>query len=72
MSMESISRLRAVILASLGGRGLHNGEQELFEELMAHRTRLLNVFDVGARNPQQQRDIESGKWTRYQPLIPRA
>jgi len=58
--MESISHLRAVLLSSLSPRGLQHGEQQLFDELMAHKTRLLNVFDVGPRDAQEQREIEAG------------
>lgn len=61
-NMETISRLRSVLLNSLGSRGLQHGEQELFDELMVHKTRLLHVFDVGPRNTQEQRDIESGEY----------
>ncbi|KAJ7279033.1 hypothetical protein C8J57DRAFT_1434189 [Mycena rebaudengoi] len=50
--MESIGRLRLVLLNAIGGRGLQHGEQELFDELMVHKSR---------RNPQEQRELESGK-----------
>ncbi|KAJ7145837.1 nucleoporin Nup186/Nup192/Nup205 [Mycena epipterygia] len=59
--MESIGRLRVVLLNAISGRGIHNGEQELFDELMVHKSSLVNLFDVGARNPQEQRELESGK-----------
>ncbi|KAJ6619045.1 nucleoporin Nup186/Nup192/Nup205 [Mycena sp. CBHHK59/15] len=59
--MESIVRLRVVLLNAISGRGIHHGEQELFDELMVHKSTLLNLFDVGARNPQEQRELESGK-----------
>lgn len=58
--MESISRLRTIILTSLGSRGAHHGEQELFDELLVHQERLLKLFDVGLRNSQEQREVESG------------
>lgn len=58
--MESISRLRTIILTSLGSRGAHHGEQELFDELLVHQERLLKLFDVGSRNSQEQREVESG------------
>ncbi|KAI0651312.1 nucleoporin Nup186/Nup192/Nup205 [Trametes meyenii] len=61
--MASVSRLRAVLQSAFSSRGLPNGEQEFFEELMAHRPQLLNLFDVGPRNPQEQRELESGKIT---------
>ncbi|KAJ6526561.1 nucleoporin Nup186/Nup192/Nup205 [Mycena vulgaris] len=59
--METIGRLRLVLLNALTGRAIHNGEQELFDELMVHKSCLVNLFDVGARNPQEQRELESGK-----------
>ncbi|KAF7373366.1 hypothetical protein MSAN_00546200 [Mycena sanguinolenta] len=62
--METIGRLRVVLLNTLqvaSGRGVQHGEQELFDELMVHKSCLLNLFDVGARNPQEQRELESGK-----------
>jgi nuclear pore complex protein Nup205 len=60
--MESISRLRTILLTSLGSRGAQHGEQELFDELMGHQQCLLKLFDVGARSPQEQREIESGMY----------
>ncbi|KAJ6461668.1 nucleoporin Nup186/Nup192/Nup205 [Mycena sanguinolenta] len=33
----------------------------LFDELSVHKSCLLNLFDVGARNPQEQSELESGK-----------
>lgn len=59
--METISRLRAVLLASLSPHGSQNhGEQELFDELMVHQSRLLDLLEVGPRNQQEQRELESG------------
>lgn len=58
--METISRLRAVLLTSLSSRPSQHGEQELFDELMVHKPCLLNLFDVGPRNQQEQRELESG------------
>src|SRR6202167_2892836 len=60
--MESISRLRTILLTALGSRGAQHGEQELFDELMVHQQCLLKLFDVGPRNPQEQREIESGAY----------
>ncbi|KAI0324921.1 hypothetical protein GY45DRAFT_1331027 [Cubamyces sp. BRFM 1775] len=59
--MASVSRLRAILQSAFGPRGLPNGEQELFEQLMAHRPQLVDLYDVGPRNPQEQRELESGK-----------
>ncbi len=58
--MSSVSRLQAVLSSAFSSRGLPNGEQEFFEELMAHRPQLANLYDVGPRNPQEQRELESG------------
>ncbi|EIN05826.1 hypothetical protein PUNSTDRAFT_137309 [Punctularia strigosozonata HHB-11173 SS5] len=63
--MESCARLRAVLLAALNAnaRGSHHGEQELFDELAAHRTALRRLFQIGPRSPAEQRELESGKTT---------
>jgi hypothetical protein len=33
--------------------------QALFDELMVHKSCLVNFFDVGARNPQEQHELKS-------------
>ncbi len=53
----TIARLRSVILAGLAQKC---SQQELFDELMAHKQQLLKIFDVGNRDPQQQKELESG------------
>lgn len=63
--MESISRLRSTLLTALGSRGEQHGEQELFDELLVHQQRLLKLFDVGPRSPQEQREIESGEFEMF-------
>ncbi|THU93859.1 hypothetical protein K435DRAFT_829411 [Dendrothele bispora CBS 962.96] len=57
-----MSRLRSTLVGVLNLRG-QQGEQELFDELMVHKTRLLNVLDMGNRDSQQQKELESGKTT---------
>ena len=57
--MESISRLREALLRVLSGR--IEIEQECFDELMIQKPRLLNVLDVGQSNPEEKREVESGK-----------
>jgi len=58
--MNTIHRLHEVLSRVLASpEASHNG-QELFDELMIQKSRLLKLFDVGPRNPQEQRDIESG------------
>ncbi|KAI0744751.1 nucleoporin Nup186/Nup192/Nup205 [Earliella scabrosa] len=59
--MSSVARLRAILSSAFSSRGLPNGEQEFFEELMGHKPQLVSLYDVGPRNPQEQRELESGK-----------
>ncbi|PBK92623.1 hypothetical protein ARMGADRAFT_1165701 [Armillaria gallica] len=59
--MESISRLRQALFDTFSGKQVANGGQALLDELMVAKPRLLKLFDVGARNQQEQREIESGK-----------
>lgn len=59
--MDSISRLREALLHALTGRIAPHGEQDIFDELMVHKSRLLQVFDVGPRSSQQQKELESGE-----------
>ncbi|CDO70405.1 hypothetical protein BN946_scf184999.g46 [Trametes cinnabarina] len=59
--MASVSRLRAILQSAFSSRGLPNGEQEFFEVLISHKPQLVNLYDVGPRNPQEQRELESGK-----------
>ncbi|KAF9219350.1 hypothetical protein BS17DRAFT_804452 [Gyrodon lividus] len=59
--MESISTLRSVLATTLTSRG--HGEQELFDELMIHKSRLRDLFNVGQSSPQEQRELQSGKIT---------
>lgn len=59
--MEEASLLRSALIDALGPSPSTNGEQELFDELMVQRARLLKVFDFGARNSQELRELESGK-----------
>ncbi|KAG6331906.1 hypothetical protein ID866_7182, partial [Astraeus odoratus] len=57
--METISGLRSILLTTISSRG--HGEQELFDELMVHKSRLQDLFDVGPCSPQEQRELQSGK-----------
>ncbi|PCH43029.1 hypothetical protein WOLCODRAFT_121398 [Wolfiporia cocos MD-104 SS10] len=59
--MASLKQLRTLLVAALSSRGLQNGEQDVFEQLMVHKPQLLSLYDVGARSPQEQRELESGK-----------
>jgi len=58
--METIHLLREVLSRVLASPETQNDEQELFDELMVQKPRLLKLFEVGPRNPQEQREIESG------------
>ena len=58
--MDPISQLRNSLLNALSERGARNGDQELFDALMLQKSRLASIFDVGNRNPQEQKEIESG------------
>ncbi|KAG6890211.1 hypothetical protein C0995_010222 [Termitomyces sp. Mi166 len=59
--MQSISRLRELLVKVLDTGLLDHGEQELFDELMVQKPRLLRLLDVGPRNAAEQQEIESGK-----------
>ncbi|KAF9445985.1 hypothetical protein P691DRAFT_777187 [Macrolepiota fuliginosa MF-IS2] len=59
--MESISRLRNTLYKALSPTNVQYNEQELFDELMVQKPRLLKLLDVGQRNAQEQKEIESGK-----------
>ncbi|KAF7300289.1 hypothetical protein MKEN_01353000 [Mycena kentingensis (nom. inval.)] len=56
--MESLDRLHRLLLSATRGV-LH--EDDLFQDLLAHKSSFLNLFDVGGRSPQEQRELESGK-----------
>ena len=58
--MNSIHRLRESLYRALSSPETHNDESELFEELMVQKSRLLKLLDVGPRNVQEQRELESG------------
>jgi nuclear pore complex protein Nup205 len=59
--MNSIHCLRESLYRALSSPESHNDEPELFEELMVQKSRLLKLLDVGPRNAQEQRELESGK-----------
>lgn len=59
--MASVSQLRSGLLSAFSSRGLQNGEQQLFQELRAHRALLMNIYDVGPRNQQEERELQSGE-----------
>ena len=55
--MESIHRLRDVLLKVLSGHVTLEAEQELFNELITQKTCLLNGLDVGQRNPEEKHEV---------------
>jgi hypothetical protein len=59
--MNSIYRLRESLYRALSSPETHNDESELFDELMVQKPRLLKLLDVGPRNVQEQRELESGE-----------
>ncbi|KAG6865339.1 hypothetical protein C0991_003376 [Blastosporella zonata] len=59
--MESISRLRELLVKVLDSGLLDHGEQELFDELMVQKPRLLRLLNIGPKSPSEQKEIESGK-----------
>ncbi|KAG6856850.1 hypothetical protein H0H87_012908 [Tephrocybe sp. NHM501043] len=58
--MESISRLRELLFRAINSGLLDHGEQELFDELMVQKPRLLRPLDVGPKSAAEQKEIESG------------
>jgi nuclear pore complex protein Nup205 len=58
--MNSIHRLKESLYRVLSSPKSHNEELELFDELMVQKPRLLKLLDVGPRNAQEQRELESG------------
>ena len=59
--MNSIHRLRESLYRALSSPESHDDELELFDELMIQKPRLLKLLDVGPRNAQEQRELESGE-----------
>lgn len=59
--MAHISSLRAILYGALSSGGVQDGGQQLFDELTVNKPQLLKIFDFGAKNSQEQREIESGE-----------
>ncbi|KAG8215255.1 hypothetical protein J3R82DRAFT_8809, partial [Butyriboletus roseoflavus] len=57
--MDSITALRSVLATTLTARG--HGEQHLLDDLILHKSRLRDLWDVGQPSPQEQRELHSGK-----------
>lgn len=62
MTLQSASRLRNALLRVLRHDASITGhdEQEVLEELAAHKQLLLRLLNVGDRNANERREIESG------------
>ena len=58
--MASIAELRATLVSAYTSGGHVAAEQELYEDLMAHKPVLLKLFNLGPSNPQEQKQLESG------------
>ena len=58
--MESIFELRSLLFSVLSSGTCDGDEQELFDELVANEPHLMKIFNFGSRNPQEQKDIDSG------------
>ncbi|KAF8154003.1 nucleoporin Nup186/Nup192/Nup205 [Crassisporium funariophilum] len=63
--MDTIHLLREALFKALSSSSQESpqDEQGLFAELMVQKPRLLKLLDVGPRNAQEQREVESGKTT---------
>lgn len=61
--MASTSRLRAILLSNLNNPGSQDDHQQFFQTLMSHRGQLVDLYDVGPRSPQEQREVEAGEYT---------
>ncbi|KAF7759783.1 hypothetical protein Agabi119p4_11478 [Agaricus bisporus var. burnettii] len=57
--MASISRLRHALYNALFN--VQFDEQELFDELLVQKSRLLNLLNVGQRSADEQKEIATGK-----------
>lgn len=58
--MDTISRLRELLFRALSSPEPQHEEQELFDQLMLQKPRLLQLFDVGPQSQQEQKEIELG------------
>ncbi len=61
MSYQSLPELRSLLFSVLSSNGQGVSEQELSEELIAHKQRLLRVFEVGKRSTEEQKELQSGE-----------
>ncbi|KAI0789160.1 nucleoporin Nup186/Nup192/Nup205 [Abortiporus biennis] len=61
--MASLASFRTTLISTLKSQSSQHAssEQDLYEQLMAHKSTILSVFDVGGRNANQQKQLESGK-----------
>jgi hypothetical protein len=59
-TMDSIHRLRSIVLNILNEGDQNVSQQDLFDGLRTHKSQLLNILDVGKRDAAWQRELESG------------
>lgn len=58
--MSPFSRLRSALISALSPHGFQSVEQELFDQLVSNKQRILDLYHVGPQNPQERRELESG------------
>ena len=58
--MEQITRLKSLLLSVANGATAPNLEQEVFNALNASKEQLIRIFDVGARNAAEKKELEAG------------
>ena len=60
--MEQIPRLKSLLLSIANGATAPNLEQDVFNALNASKDQLIRIFDVGARNTAEKKELEAGAW----------
>ncbi|KAL1731452.1 nucleoporin Nup186/Nup192/Nup205 [Schizophyllum commune] len=59
--MEQIPRLKSLLLSVANGATAPNLEQDVFNALNASKEQLIRIFDVGARNAAEKKELEAGR-----------
>ncbi|KIY63736.1 hypothetical protein CYLTODRAFT_493667 [Cylindrobasidium torrendii FP15055 ss-10] len=59
--MEALDDLRHDLISVLSGEGGATSDGALFQQLADQKIRLLNIFQLPPRSPDEQRQLESGK-----------
>ena len=60
VGMEQIPRLKSLLLSIANGATAPNLEQDVFNALNASKEQLIRIFDVGARNATEKKELEAG------------